>query len=72
MGLGEFNSSGNFFRDLLWEICFEAETSMPGIPIRSVGGVLQDVVFLTMYRIKARNVFIEPPGANLKHKIEEF
>lgn len=45
---------------------------MSGIPIRSARGVLQDVVFLTMYRIKARNVFIEPPEANLKHKMEEF
>lgn len=25
-----------------------------------------------MHRIKARNVFIEPPEANLKHKIQEF
>lgn len=58
--------------DLLWDICFEAEASMPGIPIRSVRGVLQDVVFLTMYRIKVQNVFVEPPQANLKHKIQEF
>lgn len=28
------------------EICCEGKTNMPGIPIRSVRGVLQDVVYL--------------------------